>query len=205
MVILMIHELAQQLVDLIFDWGYLGIFIMMAIESSFIPFPSEIVLVPAGYLASQGEMDITYIMMSAISGSLVGASVNYYLAFTLGRKFLLHYGKYFFISHEALQKMERYFKKHGHISTFTGRLIPGIRQLISIPAGLAKMNLLEFSVFTTLGAGIWALILTLLGYYIGENQELIKEYLKEITTLVVVLIIIIGALYYRYQKKRESK
>ncbi|MEN4052533.1 MULTISPECIES: DedA family protein [Sulfurimonas] len=201
----MIHELAQQLVDLIFDWGYLGIFIMMAIESSFIPFPSEIVLVPAGYLASCGDMSISYIMMSAISGSLVGAFVNYYLAFTLGRKFLLRYGKYFFISPEVLEKMESYFKKHGHISTFSGRLIPGIRQLISIPAGLAKMNLLEFSVFTTLGAGIWALILTLLGYYIGENQELIKEYLKEITTLVVVLLIIIGALYYRYQKKRESK
>jgi len=198
----MIHELAQQLVDLIFDWGYLGIFIMMAIESSFIPFPSEIVLVPAGYLASKGEMDITYIMMSAVSGSLVGAFVNYYLALTLGRKFLLRYGKYFFISHEALEKMESYFKKHGHISTFSGRLVPGIRQLISIPAGLAKMNLLEFTLFTTLGAGIWALILTLLGYYIGENQELIKEYLKEITTLVVVLLIIIGTLYYAYQKKR---
>jgi len=200
----MIHELAQQLVDLIFGWGYLGIFIMMAIESSFIPFPSEIVLIPAGYLASQGEMNITYIMMSAILGSLLGAFVNYFLAFTLGRRFLLRYGKYFFISPETLEKMERFFKKHGHISTFTGRLIPGIRQLISIPAGLAKMDLLEFSLFTTLGAGIWALILTLLGYYIGENQELIKEYLKEITTFVVVLLLIIGALYYRYQKRRKG-
>jgi membrane protein DedA with SNARE-associated domain len=199
----MLHELAQELVNLIFDWGYLGIFIMMAIESSFIPFPSEIVLVPAGYLASQGEMSVTYIMISAICGSIVGALVNYYLAFTLGRKFLLRYGKYFFISPESLEKMERYFKTHGHISTFTGRLIPGIRQLISIPAGLAKMNLLEFSVFTTLGAGIWALILTLLGYFIGENQELIKEYLKEITILVLGLLVILGALYYRYQKKRK--
>jgi membrane protein DedA with SNARE-associated domain len=199
----MLHELAQELVNLIFDWGYLGIFIMMAIESSFIPFPSEIVLVPAGYLASKGDMSVTYIMMSAICGSIVGAFVNYYLAFTLGRKFLLRYGKYFFISHESLEKMERYFKKHGHISTFTGRLIPGIRQLISIPAGLAKMNLLEFTTFTVLGAGIWALILTLLGYFIGENQELIKEYLREITIVVFVLLIMIGLLYYRYQKKKE--
>ena len=199
----MLHELAQELVNLIFDWGYLGIFIMMAIESSFIPFPSEIVLVPAGYLASKGDMSVTYIMMSAICGSIVGAFVNYYLAFTLGRKFLLRYGKYFFISHESLEKMERYFKKHGHISTFTGRLVPGIRQLISIPAGLAKMNLLEFTTFTVLGAGIWALILTLLGYFIGENQELIKEYLREITIVVFVLLIMIGLLYYRYQKKKE--
>jgi len=198
----MLHELAQQLVDLVFGWGYLGIFIMMAIESSFIPFPSEIVLVPAGYLASKGDMSITYIMMSAISGSIVGAFVNYFLAFTLGRKFLLRYGKYFFISPEALEKMEKFFKKHGHISTFTGRLIPGIRQLISIPAGLAKMDLLEFTAFTTLGAGIWALILTLLGYYIGENQELIQEYLKEITMGVVGVLAIIAVLYYRHHKKR---
>jgi len=201
----MLHELAQQLVDLIFDWGYLGIFIMMAIESSFIPFPSEIVLVPAGYLASKGEMNISYIMMSAVSGSLVGAFINYFLAFTLGRKFLLRYGKYFFISPEALQKMEHFFKKHGHISTFSGRLVPGIRQLISIPAGLAKMNLLEFTVFTTLGAGIWALILTLLGYYIGENEALIKEYLKQITIAVVALLLVIGVIYFRYQKKKGAK
>jgi membrane protein DedA with SNARE-associated domain len=144
-------------------------------------------------------------MMSAILGSLLGAFINYFLAFTLGRRFLLRYGKYFFISPESLEKMEHFFKKHGHISTFTGRLIPGIRQLISIPAGLAKMNLLEFSVFTTLGAGIWALILTLLGYYIGENQELISKYLKEITALVVVSLAIVIAFYYRYQKKRVKK
>jgi len=201
----MLHQLAQQLVDLIFGWGYFGIFIMMAIESSFIPFPSEIVLVPAGYLASKGDMSITYILISAMSGSIIGAFVNYFLAFTLGRKFLLRYGKYLFISPEALGKMEKFFKKHGHISTFTGRLIPGIRQLISIPAGLAKMDLLEFTAFTTLGAGIWALILILLGYYIGENQELIQEYLQEITMGVVGVLAIIAILYYRHHKKRGLK
>jgi len=197
-----IHELAQALVDLIFGWGYLGIFIMMAIESSFIPFPSELVLVPAGYLAAKGEMSIVMIMAAALAGSLVGAYINYYLARTLGRKFLLKYGKYFFIKEETLLKMEAYFKKHGHISTFTGRLIPGVRQLISIPAGLAKMNLAEFTIFTFLGAGIWALILVLLGYFIGENQGLIKEYLKEITAVVFIAVIFIGLLYYRYQKRK---
>ena len=116
----MLHELAQTLVDLIFDWGYLGIFIMMTIESSFIPFPSEIVLIPAGYLASQGEMSITMIMLSALGGSMVGAFINYYLALTLGRKILIKYGKYFFIKVETLEKMEDFFAKHGHISTFTG-------------------------------------------------------------------------------------
>ena len=199
----MIKELAQDLVDLIFDWGYLGIFLLMAVESSFIPFPSEIVLVPAGYLASQGQMSLSYIMLSALGGSLVGAFINYYLALTLGRKILQKYGKYFFISENALIRMEEYFNKHGHISTFTGRLIPGIRQLISIPAGLAKMNIVEFSFFTALGAGIWALILTLLGYFIGDNQELINTYLKEITIAVFILIIGIGYVYYRYQKRKD--
>lgn len=198
----MIRELAQVLVDLIFDWGYLGIFIMMAIESSFVPFPSEIVLVPAGYLASKGDMSIGLIMSSALAGSLVGAFINYYLALTLGRKLLKKYGKYFFIKESALAKMDIYFSKHGHISTFTGRLIPGIRQLISIPAGLARMNLVQFSIYTTLGAGLWALILTLLGYFIGENQELIDIYLKEITIGVVGVLVIIGFIYYRYQKRK---
>lgn len=198
----MIHELAQDLVDLIFDWGYVGIFLLMAVESSFIPFPSEIVLIPAGYLASQGEMSIPLILLSGLSGSLVGAFVNYYLALLVGRKMLEKYGKYIFISHKALNKMDSYFAKHGHISTFTGRLIPGIRQLISIPAGLAKMNIVQFSLFTTLGAGIWALVLTLLGYIIGQNQELIDTYLKEITIFTVIAVIITLGIYFYLQKKR---
>jgi len=199
----MIHELAQVLVDLIFDWGYLGIFLLMAVESSFVPFPSEIVLIPAGYLASKGDMSITMIMLSALGGSLVGAFINYLLARTLGRKFLLRYGHYFFIKEETLLKMENFFAKHGHISTFTGRLIPGIRQLISIPAGLARMNIIQFSAFTALGAGIWALILTLIGYFIGENQELIHQYLKQITIITIAFLFIIGLLYFKYQKSRK--
>jgi len=199
----MIHELAQLLVDLIFDWGYLGIFIMMAIESSFIPFPSEIVLIPAGYLASQGEMSIGMIMLSALGGSMVGALINYFLAFTLGRTILEKYGKYFFIKQATLVKMDTYFLKHGAISTFTGRLIPGVRQLISIPAGLCKMNIVKFSAYTALGAGIWALILTLLGYFIGENEELINTYLKQITIVVMLVLVIISAIYYAKQKNRS--
>jgi len=200
----MLHELAQMLVDLIFDWGYIGIFIMMAIESSFIPFPSEIVLIPAGYLASQGEMSIAMIMLSALGGSMVGAFINYYLALTLGRKILIKYGKYFFIKVESLEKMEDFFEKHGHISTFTGRLIPGIRQLISVPAGLARMNLAQFSLFTALGAGIWAAVLTLLGFYIGENQTLIHTYLREITIAVLLGLVIIVGVYYTIKKMRNQ-
>lgn len=200
----MIQELAQSLVDLIFDWGYLGIFILMSIESSFIPFPSEIVLIPAGYLVSQEQMSLWAVMACALGGSLAGAFINYYLALFVGRKFLERWGKYFFIKENALHKMDDYFKKHGPISTFIGRLIPGIRQLISIPAGLAKMDLKLFSLYTALGAGIWALILVLLGYFIGENQELIKEYLKQITLSLIVVLIALGGWYAYYQKRKTS-
>ncbi|MFT7861015.1 MAG: DedA family protein [Sulfurimonas sp.] len=196
----MLKELAQFLVDQIFEFGYVGIFVLMGIESSFIPFPSEIILVPAGYLASQGKMSLTLIAFSATAGSLFGAFINYYLAYFVGRKFLQKYGKYFFISHEALEKMDVFFQNHGSVSTFTGRLIPGIRQLISIPAGLAKMDLAKFSFYTAFGAGLWSMVLILLGYFIGENQALIKEYLREITFLILILVIIISLVYYKLKK-----
>ena len=198
----MIRELAQDLVDLIFDWGYLGIFLLMAVESSFIPFPSEIIMIPAGYLAAEGKMSISMVMLSGVGGSLIGALINYYFALLLGRKILQKYGKYFFVKESALDKMDSFFVNHGAISTFTGRLIPGIRQLISIPAGLSRMNLVVFSIYTALGAAIWALILTLLGYFIGHNQELINIYLKQIIYILLVLLVIIGFVYYRYQKNR---
>jgi membrane protein DedA with SNARE-associated domain len=199
----MLRELAQDLVGLIFDWGYIGIFLLMAVESSFVPFPSEIVLIPAGYLASKGDMSILNIMFSALSGSIVGALINYYLALKLGRKILIKYGKYFFIKESTLEKMDDYFAKHGAISTFIGRLIPGIRQLISVPAGLTKMNLAVFSFYTTLGAGIWALILVLLGYFIGENQDLIDIYLKQITIAVLFSLVLLASWYYKAQKNKK--
>jgi len=201
----MVEEFAKYLVESIFDFGYLGIFLLMAIESSFIPFPSEIVLIPAGYLAYKGDMSITLIMISAILGSLVGAFINYYLAYFVGRSFLEKYGKYFFISHDTLCKMDDFFHKHGSISTFSGRLIPGIRQLISIPAGLCKMDIKKFTLYTTIGAGIWSLILVMLGYFIGENQQLIQKYLKEITIAAVVFISLFLIWYYKKNKMESEK
>lgn len=200
----MIRELAQDLVDLIFEWGYVGIFLLMSIESSFIPFPSEIVLIPAGYLAFKGEMSIALIMLSALGGSMVGAFINYYLALMLGRKILRKYGKYFFINENAIEKMDWYFAKHGHISTFIGRLVPGIRQLISIPAGLSRMNLTLFSIYTALGASIWAFILVMLGYTIGEHKELIDTYLKQITIFVIIALILLATCYAYFQKRKGS-
>lgn len=197
----MLRELAQELVNTVFDWGYFGIFFLMSVESSFIPFPSEIVLIPAGYLASQGQMNIPLIMLSSLGGSLVGAYVNYFLAMKLGRKLLEKYGKYFFIKPETLVKLEVFFEKYGHISTFIGRLIPGIRQLISIPAGLAKMDLKVFSIYTAIGSIIWSILLVALGYFVGENQELLDRYLREITWGVLSGIFIWGIFY--FIKKRR--
>ncbi len=201
----MLADLAQWLVQNILDMGYMGIFLLMMIESSFIPFPSEIVLIPAGYLAQQGEMNMSLIFTAALLGSMVGAFVNYFLAYFIGRQLLLKYGKYIFIPNSAMEKMERFFQKHGPISTFSGRLIPGIRQLISIPAGLSKMSLLPFSIYTALGAGIWSMVLILLGYILGENEALIHSYLKQITLgAIILVVVIIGVYVVRITRKNKS-
>ncbi|MEE8589331.1 MAG: DedA family protein [Sulfurimonadaceae bacterium] len=200
----MLAELAQWLVQSILDMGYMGIFLLMMIESSFIPFPSEIVLIPAGYLAQQGEMNIIVIFLAALFGSMAGAFINYFGALIIGRQLLMRFGKYIFISNSAMEKMETYFQKHGPISTFTGRLIPGIRQLISIPAGLSKMSLLPFSLYTALGAGIWSMILILMGYILGEKQELIETYLHQITLAVLGTLVILVFVYIRRIKTKNN-
>ena len=197
----MLTDIVNFIVDTVGALGYAGIFIMMFLESSFFPFPSEVVMIPAGYLAYKGEMNIYIVLIMGILGSLAGALFNYYLAIKLGRKFLVKYGKYFFVKEETILKMENFFKDHGHISTFSGRLIPAVRQYISFPAGLAKMNLLTFSIYTSLGAGIWVLILTLLGYFIGGNEELIKEYTRIIVVGILVSLAILGYFYFRKVKK----
>lgn len=199
----MLSSIVNFIVETVGSLGYAGIFFMMFLESSFFPFPSEVVMIPAGYLAYKGEMNIFFVVFFGILGSLAGAIFNYYFALKLGRVFLLRYGKYFFISEETIVKMEEFFVKHGHISTFFGRLIPVVRQYISLPAGLAKMNLWIFSIYTSLGAGIWVIILTLLGYFLGGNEELIKEYLHQITITLLVLIAIFSFIYYKRVKNRD--
>ena len=199
----MLNEIVSWIVETVESLGYGGIFIMMFLESSFFPFPSEVVMVPAGYLASKGEMNLLIVIASGILGSLAGAIFNYYLAIKFGRKFLAKWGKYVLIKEETLQKMEYFFAKHGHISTFTGRLIPAVRQYISLPAGLAKMDIWKFSLYTSLGAGIWVIILTMLGYFIGENQDMISQYLK-IIILTILALLAIGILFYIRLKVKKN-
>jgi membrane protein DedA with SNARE-associated domain len=200
----MIHEIANTIVGYIGDMGYLGIFLLMFLESTFFPFPSEIIMIPAGYLAFKGEMNIYMVVLVGIIGSVTGALFNYYLAKHFGRKFILKYGKYFFIKEETLEKLEAFFTKHGELSTFNGRLIPGIRQLISLPAGLARMNVAKFSFYSGLGAGIWVVVLVVLGYLLGSNEALISEYLKS-ATLIALLCVVFITLFYIVRHKRKKE
>lgn len=155
-------------------WGFIFILVFMTIESSFIPFPSEVVMIPAGFLAFRGELstgipwlDLCLAVFFGLAGSLLGAYINYYLSIWLGRPFLHKYGKYFFLKEPTLDRAEEIFRKYGDIATFVCRLLPAIRQLISIPAGLSRMPLGKFTLFTGLGAGIWTAILAGVGWYFG--------------------------------------
>lgn len=199
----MFADIVKFIVETVGSLGYVGIFIMMFLESTVFPIPSEVVMIPAGYLAHKGEMNIYIVIILGALGSLCGALFNYYFALKFGRTFLMKYGKYFFVSHETIEKTEVFFKDHGHISTFSGRLIPGLRHYISLPAGLARMNLFVFCLYTTLGATIWVIILTILGYYIGDNEELVKEYLRYLIIGLLVFLILLGAWYYKKVKKTK--
>tara|TARA_Y100000310_G_scaffold267555_2_gene279604 strand:+ start:1655 stop:2272 length:618 start_codon:yes stop_codon:yes gene_type:complete len=195
----MLEQFIDFLILTIGSWGYLGIFLLMTVESSFIPFPSEVVLIPAGVLIATGEMALASVFIAALFGALFGALINYFLALHLGRKFINNlvkkYKRFILISEKNILRSEKYFDKHGELTIFVGRLIPGIRQLISIPAGFAKMNILKFSIFTILGAGIWSGVLIYLGYIFGNNLELLKSNLNILTIIILSLAAIIVAIY----------
>ena len=200
----MLHTIAHALVNAVGDMGYLGIFLLMFLESTFFPFPSEVIMIPAGYLAYQGEMNLYVVIVVGMAGSVAGALFNYYFALYFGRAFLLNYGRYLLVKPQTLERLEAFFKKHGEISTFNGRLIPGIRQLISLPAGLAKMGVVKFSFYTALGAGIWVVVLTLLGYLLGSNEALISQYLHTATLIALGCVVLITLFYLVRQKRRKE-
>jgi membrane protein DedA with SNARE-associated domain len=200
----MLHEFIDWVLLTVSDWGYAGIFILMALESTVLPVPSELVLIPAGYLAYQGEMNTVLILLAATLGSLAGAGINYAFALLVGRPFLEHYGRWFFVRPPLLHKTDAFFARHGAISTFTGRLIPGIRHLISLPAGLARMNLLTFSVYTLLGACLWSAVLIAMGWFIGGNETLIQENLPLVTGAVIAFVVLTLAGYLLWQRRRPA-
>jgi membrane protein DedA with SNARE-associated domain len=207
----MLEQFATWLVNLIGDLGYGGIIFLMAVESSAIPFPSEVVMPPAGYLVYKGEMNLWLALGSGILGSLIGAYANYMVAQKVGRWFFIRYGKWFLMKEATLLRAEKYFSDHGEITTFVCRLLPAIRQLISIPAGLANMRLDRFFFFTTLGSGLWCTVLVAIGWLIGKaggdprSRALIEQYSHR--TLWVVLpflvILIVGYLVWHRRRVRS--
>lgn len=206
----MIETVITWLTETIFRLGYPGIILLMALESSFFPFPSEVVLPPGGYLAAQGRMNAWLVLGAGALGSLLGALFNYVLAVRLGRPFLHRYHRYLLIKESSLEKSEVFFRRHGEISTFVGRLVPVIRQYISLPAGIARMNLPRFGVYTALGAGLWCGVLTYIGWYLGRHAEaLLREDVQRYSTwatlaLLPILALVITIYVIRRRRQRED-
>ena len=199
-----IHFLVEIILNFVGSSGYIGIFLMTLIESTFIPIPSEITLVPAGYLLSQGQMHILPLFISSILGTVLGAVFNYALAYVYGRKIILNYGKYFFLTKKDFSILERFFLKYGNISTFFGRMLPGVKHFISFPAGLAGMNIKLFCLYTLAGSSVWIIILLYFGYVIGGNEKLISYYIKRFN-LLIVFIFTIFILFFFYKNSKDKK
>ena len=197
------------LIDTISAWGYFGIFILMAIESSIFPLPSEIVLIPAGVALAQAKMSFFPLLIASILGSVVGALFNYYLALFLGRSvteaFISKYGRAFCLRKETLRKSDEFFKNHGEIATFLGRLVLGVRHLISLPAGFSRMHIGKFCIYTALGAGIWSAVLIGVGYFFGNNLSFVQEHLSLIAVSFLAFSLIVLIIYLLYRKKKAKK
>lgn len=195
--------------------NYWTITLLMTIESSFIPFPSEIVVPPAAYKAASGELNIFLVVIFATIGANIGALINYGIAYFVGRPIVYKFansrlGHMCLIDEASVVKAEKYFDDHGKISTFIGRLVPAVRQLISIPAGLARMKLSTFMLYTTLGAGLWNIILAIIGYSLAsvvpQDQLMTKvaEYSSELSyVFIAIAIFIVGFLAYKGLKKKK--
>ena len=197
------YEIFLEIVYFVESLGYFGIFIMTFIESTFIPIPAEITLIPAGYLVHKGEMHIALILLVSTIGTLAGSTANYYIAYFFGRKLFTNKGKYFFMNESKLEKIEKFFADHGAISVFTGRFLPGVKHFISFPAGLAKMDIKAFCLYTLAGGVIWCAVLISLGYLIGENELLIKKYLKQVNFSLLFLVSA-GIAYYIWKRKSKK-
>jgi membrane protein DedA with SNARE-associated domain len=196
----MLERAVNWLLQTLLDLGYPGIIALMAMESSILPVPSELVMPPAGYWAAKGQMSFPLALLSGVLGSVLGALANYYGAQLIGRPLIQRYGKYVLLSEKNLARSERFFAQHGEISTLIGRLFPVIRHLISIPAGLHRMPLSKFILYTTAGAAVWCAILTWIGYFLGQHEgalrtEEIHRYVRWALLVLIPLTLIVIAIY----------
>lgn len=197
----------------LFDWymanlNYFTVALLMAIESTFIPLPSEMVIPFAAYKAGQGDLNVFIVIFTGTVGALTGSLINYTLAYYLGRPLVYKFadsrlGKVFLLSKEKVVHAEDYFIRNGKTSTFIGRLVPGVRHLISIPAGLAKMNLRDFMLYTFVGAGIWNIILAIIGFYLYEIRDQIFPYLGDILYVAGALFVVYLIIKARKNRKKS--
>src|SRR5512137_2227994 len=185
--------------------GYAGIFFLMMLESMIVPVPSEFVMPFAGFLVAQGSFNIFLVILISTLGSITGSLIFYYISKTGGLTLVQRYGKYVLIDTEDVKKTEAWFNKRGDLTIFLARLVPVIRHLISLIAGIGKMNVKKFALYTVLGAALWNGILTYLGYYLGQHWEEVSQYLENLDIIIVILIIA-GCLYfiYRHLKRRKK-
>lgn len=200
----MIETIIDFIIHFVESLGYFGIFIMTVVEGTLIPIPNEITMIPAGYLVATGKMHMFGVLAAGILGNLVGGLITYYIAYHYGRTLITKFGRYVGFSEDKLHKVEAYFESHGPISIALGRIMPGLKHFISFPAGLAKMDLKLFSVFTVIGGGLWLVMLVLLGYFIGDNEAAVGPYLKKMQWFIIGGIAFVVILYSFLNKRKKG-
>lgn len=201
-----LETIGHWIVSLISSTGYVGIFIAMAIESCLIPLPSEVTMPFAGALAFQGELNLVAVSLVGAIGNLVGSWGAYYIGVKFPEKVIIRFidkwGKFLLLSKHEYEKTKIWLNKHGNFVSFFSRLLPGIRTVISLPAGVARINFFQFSVYTFLGSLIWSFLLSFIGFKLGENWEVIKTYLHKFD-LLIILLIIAAVIFYIYMQVRK--
>lgn len=206
----MLEHLVNWLLQTLRDVSYPGIVALMAMESSILPVPAELVMPPAGYWVAKGEMNAWIVLACGTVGSVLGALANYWMAHVLGRAFVRRFGRYVLLSERSLDRAERFFADHGEISTLVGRLLPVLRHLISIPAGIARMSVSRFVTFTALGAFAWCAVLTGIGYFLGRHEdalpshEEVQRYVGRVMWIVVPLIVVGVTIYVIRHRRRRA-
>ena len=203
MVLEILNNLIEFIVSTISGSGYIGIFLLMVAESALIPIPSEVVMPFSGYLVSSGKFNAAYVIIAGSIGNLIGSLIAYYIGFRLGREFILRYGKYILLRKNHLELTESYFKKYGDRSTLISRMLPAVRTYISLPAGVAKMNLKKFSTYTLIGSIIWNSALTFIGMQLGQQWKNILHYSNYFDGIVVIGVIVAIVLFFKSRKNKS--
>jgi membrane protein DedA with SNARE-associated domain len=203
-----LHDLIQAWFEFVRDWGYLGVALLMAAESSILPVPSEVVMPPAAYWAAQGKLNFWGVVAAGTFGSWVGSAISYWLALWIGRPLVMRYGKYLLMPPAKVELAEQWAKERGLMGVFVSRLLPVVRHLISIPAGILRMRFLPFSIVTTVGAGIWCLVLSWWGAAVlGDQPRLVEDpnvmvsVMKDKLLWFVGAIVVLGGLFFVATRK----